>query len=135
MNDFQGFDNRNNGAGIAGLLVGITTGAGTFLLGVREWWVWGWGPWSWSYPQGKSATIHAYWLALVGHVNPSYKGDLGTWGSFEAGLRGSHQYDAFVASFWVPFLIGASIGLLAAWLVVRASNRKGAAYLRGGRFD
>ena len=28
MNDFQGFDNRNNGAGIAGTLVGVLSGTG-----------------------------------------------------------------------------------------------------------
>ena len=135
MNDFQGFDDRNNGAGITGALAGILAGTGTFLLGVREWWTWGWGPWDWSGSAGKSDTIHSYWLAFFGHLKPAYKGDLGTWGSFESWLRNRHQYDAFVASFWVPFLVGSMLGLLVGFWVFRSMNRKGAAYLRGGRFN
>ncbi len=131
MNNFQGFDNRSNGAGVAGWLAGSLAGTGTFLLGIREWWAWGWVPGHWS----RSGILHAYWLAFWGHLKPDYEGDLGTWGSFEAGLRAQHLYDAFVASFWVPFLIGAMVGILAGWLAVRAVNRNGAAYLRGGKFN
>lgn len=130
MNNFQGFDDRNNGAGIAGFLAGISSGIGTFLLGVREWWAWGWGPGNWS----RSDILHAYWLAFWSHLHPPYKGDLGTWGSFEAYLRAHRQYDAFVASFWVPFLAGSGVGLLVAWFVVRIANRKNrAAFIRGSR--
>ncbi len=131
MNNFQGFDNRNNDAGIAGWLAGCLSGIGTFLLGVREWWAWGWGPGHWS----RSDIFHAYWLAFVGHLYSPYEGDLGTWGSFEAYLRSHHQYDSFVASFWIPFLAGSTLGILVGWLVVRALSKKDAAYLRGGKFN
>lgn len=129
MAEFRGFDNQNNGAGTAGILAGFVVGTGTFLLVVREWWEWGWGPGHWS----RSDIFHTYWLAFWGHLNPSYRGDLGTWGSFEAWLRAHHQYDSFVASFWVPFLAGSMVGILTAWLVVRAFNRQRKSYLRGSR--
>lgn len=133
MAEFQGFDNQNNGAGTAGLLSGIVLGIGTFLFGIREWWKWGWGAWSWADPEGKSDTIHAYWLAFWGHLIPTYKGDFGTWWLFSTWLHNHHKYDSFVASFWVPFIIGSSVGILTAWFVVRASNRQRKNFLRGSR--
>ena len=129
MSHFQGFDDRKNGAGILGLLAGLLAGAGTVLLEVREWWAWGWGPGNWS----RSDILHSYWLAFFGHLNPSYKGDLGTWGSFEGYLRSHHQYDAFVASFWVPFLVGSVVGILTGLWVFRLVNKKGGTYIRGSR--
>lgn len=131
MNDFQGFDNRNNGAGIAGTLAGVLSGLGTFIGLESLWWRMGWGPGNWN----RSDIFHSYWLAFIGHVNPSYKGDLGTWISFENWLRARHQYDAFMAAFWVPFLVGTMIGLVTAWFVVRTVNKSGASYVRGSRIN
>ena len=131
MNHFQGFDDRKNGAGILGLLAGVLVGVGTVLLEVREWWAWGWGPGDWS----RADILHAYWLAFFGHLNPSYEGDLGTWGAFEAYLRSHHQYDAFVASFWVPFLVGTMVGLLVGFWIFKSMNKKPPAFIRGGRFN
>jgi hypothetical protein len=131
MNNFQGFDNQNNGAGVGGVLAGLLAGCGTWIGLEILWWRLGWGPGHWS----RSDIFHAYWLAFWSHLYPPYKGDLGTWGSFETWLRAQHQYDAFVASFWAPFLVGTTIGILVAAAVVRAINKKGAAVLRGGRLS
>ena len=131
MNNFQSFDDRNNGAGIAGSLVGSLAGAGIFLLVLREWWAWGWGPGHWN----RSAILHAYWLAFWGNLNPAYEGDYGTWGALKLRLLSHHVFDSFVASFWIPFLMGTSVGILTSWLVVRAINRKGPAYVRGSRIN
>ena len=131
MSYFRGFDEQENGAGILGALAGLLSGGAVFLLAEREWWAWGWGPGNWS----RSVILHAWWLAFMGHVNPSYMGDLGSWPHLSAWLRSHHQYDAFVASFWVPFLIGTSVGILAAWFLVRAVNRRGPAYVRGSRIN
>ena len=43
MNQFQGFDNRNNGGGIAGTTAGILCGLGTFIGFESFWWRMGWG--------------------------------------------------------------------------------------------
>ncbi|MGL3709472.1 hypothetical protein ACSYAY_01210 [Leptospirillum ferriphilum] len=131
MNNFQSFDDRDNGAMLTGVLAGCLSGSGAFLVVIKEWWAWGWGPGGWSW----SDIAHAYWLAFAGHLFPSYKGDLGTWNAFREWLRLRHQYDAFTASFWVPFLIGLSVGLAVGWIVVRAVNRKGASYIRGAKFN
>lgn len=130
MNNFQGFDNQNNGAGVGGVLAGLLAGCGTWIGLEILWWRLGWGPGHWS----RSDIFHAYWLAFWSHLYPSYKGDLGTWASFEAWLRAQHQYDAFVASFWFPFIAGSLAGLVTAWFVVRIANRKNtAAFIRGSR--
>jgi hypothetical protein len=129
MNNIQGFDQRNNDAGTVGILAGIVAGAGTFLLGIREWWGWGWGPGNWS----RADIFHAYWLAFFGYLFPSYKSDLGTWFSLEAWLRSRHQYDAFVASFWIPFIVSGIVGFVVGLLVSQAINRQGKNYRRGSR--
>ena len=129
MTQFQGFDNRNNGGGIAGIFVGTLCGLGTFIGLESFWWRMGWGPGDWN----RSDIFHAYWLAFIGHVIPSYKGDLGTWISFGNWLRSRHQYDSFAAAFWIPFLVGIMTGLLTAWLVVRSANRSGSSYVRGSQ--
>lgn len=131
MNNFHGFDDQKNGAGILALLAGLASGTGAFLLVVREWWAWGWGPGNWS----RADILHSYWLAFFGHSNPSYKGDLGTWLEFETLLRRHHQYDAFVASFWVPFLVGTMVGLLVGFWIFKSMNKKPPAFIRGGRFN
>lgn len=136
MNNFQGFDNQNNGAKITGTLAGTLTGIGTFIGFENVWWRLGWGPWAWSVPSGSSATLHAYWLAIAGHIYPTYKGDFKnhpTWFSFESWLRNVHQYDAFMASFWIPLIVSIIAGILVGVRVVRAINRKDAAYVRGGQ--
>ncbi|MHB8544824.1 MAG: hypothetical protein ACYC9S_12620 [Leptospirales bacterium] len=135
MNHFQGFDDQNKGSGIVGILVGSLAGIGAFVGSEWAWWRMGWGPWIWSGPAGRSETIHAFWLAFFGHLNPSYSGDLGTWVSFASWLKSRHEYDAFVASFWIPFLIGAIVGLLSGLLVSGTINKKGAAYVRGSRIN
>ncbi len=129
MSHFQGFDNQNNEAKTAGLLTGIVLGSVTFLLGVREWWSWGWGPGNWS----RSDILHAYWLAFWGNLNPSYVGDLGSWGNLKSWLLDHHAFDSFVASFWVPVIVGATIGILTAWFVIRAINKQKKGYIRGSR--
>lgn len=131
MNQFSGFDEQNNGSGIFGILAGMAAGTGLFLLGAREWWAWGWGPGNWS----RSEILHAYWLAFWGSLNPSYEGDLGTWSSLRRGLLSHHEYDAFVASFWGPFLLGSIVGLLTGFLVVKALGKKDPAYIRGSRIN
>lgn len=131
MNNFQGFDAKDDGALLAAVLMGCLTGGGVFLLVLSEWWAWGWGPGLWS----RSDIARAYWLSFVGHLFPSYKGDMGTWSALREWLHSHHQYDAFVASFWIPFMIGLSVGSLTAWLVVRAVNRRVPAYIRGARIN
>jgi len=131
MNQFRGFDDQKNGAGLLGVLAGILTGSGMLLISIREWWAWGWGPGNWSRPD----ILHAYWLAFFGHLNPSYKGDLGTWPAFESWLRIHHRYDAFVASFWVPLLVSICVGFLVGLLVSRATNKKYPPFVRGARIN
>ena len=135
MNNFQGFDDQKNEAGIVGLLAGSLSGIGTYIGSEWAWWSMGLGPWAWSGPSGRSATVHAYWLVIVGHLKASYEGDWGTWFSFESLLRNRHQYDAFVASFWIPLIVSVTFGILIGVRVAGAMNRKGASYLRGGKFS
>jgi hypothetical protein len=131
MNEqFQGFDEKGNNAGLMGALTGAVAGTVSVLFGIREWWAWGWGPEDWN----RSTILHAYWLAFVGHLVPTYRSDFGAWEDFRNWLLLHHEYDAFVASFWVPMLVGTMVGLLAAVSVVRAMNRKsGGKYIRGSR--
>lgn len=132
MNDFRGFDDRKNGAGLMGSLAGILTGTGSILISIREWWAWGWGPGNWS----RSDILHAYWLAFFGHLNPSYEGDLKmTWPAFGLWLQSHRQYDAFVASFWIPFIVSGILGFLVGMLVFRSIDKKSDTYIRGGRVN
>ena len=136
MAEFQGVDNRNNDAGLAGFLVGIVSGTGTFIGLENVWWRLGWGPWDWSDPQGKSATIHAYFLYLIHRVFPDHVSDLNngqTWFDFHAWLISNHLNDSFFASFWIPLSVGILTGLAMAWFVVRSINRQRKSYLRGSR--
>ncbi|MHB1758338.1 MAG: hypothetical protein ACYCT9_12680 [Leptospirillum sp.] len=135
MSNFRGFDDQKNGSGIVGVLAGSLSGIGAYLGAEWGWWRLGWGPWEWAVPAGRSDTIHAYWLAIWGHVNPSYAGDFGTWFSFESWLRGRHLYDAFVASFWVPLIVSVIAGILVGVLVSGAINKKDTPFIRGGRFN
>lgn len=139
MAEFQGVDNRNNDAGLAGLLVGIVSGTGTFIGLENVWWRMGWGPWNWSGPYGKSATIHAYFLYFLYSIHrffPNHVSDLNngqTWFEFSNWLISNHLNDSFFASFWIPLAVGILVGLVSAWLVVRAINRQRKNYLRGSR--
>ena len=138
MANIQGSDNRNNDAGLAGLLVGIVSGTGTFIGLENVWWRMGWGPWNWLNPGGKSATIHAYFLYAIHHFFPNHVSDLNngqTWFEFRNWLISNHLNDAFFASFWVPLVLGILVGLATAWLVLRASNRQRKNFLRGSRIQ
>ena len=135
MNNFQGFDDQKNGSEIVASLAGSLAGIGAYLGAEWAWWHLGWGPWNWSVSAGRSDTIHAYWLAFFGHLNPSYKGDFGTWLEFEIWLRSRHMYDAFVASFWVPLTVSVITGILIGFWIFRSMNKKEAPFIRGGRFN
>ena len=138
MSHFQGFDHQNNGAGTAGILAGIMTGVGTFLGSEWAWWKAGFGPWPWVNPDGKSATIHAYFLYLIHSVFPNHVSDLNdgqTWGEFHYWLISHHLNDSFFASFWIPLTLGILAGLLTAWFVFRSVNRPRAGYIRGSRIN
>ena len=137
MAEFQGLDNRNNDAGIAGVLLGSVCGTGTFIGVENVWWRMGWGPWEWRPGSGgKSSTIHAYFLYSIHHIFPNHVSDLNhgqTWFEFHAWLISNHINDAFFASFWVPLVLGILVGLASAWFVVRAINRQRKSFLRGSR--
>ena len=136
MGESQGFDNRNNDSGIAGLLSGIVAGTGTFLGTEWLWWKGGFGPWNWINPGGKSATIHAYFLYSIHRFFPDHVSDLNhgqTWFEFRDWLISNHINDSFFASFWIPLSLGILAGLVTAWFVVRAFNRQRKSYLRGSR--
>ena len=138
MAEFQGLEKQNNDAGLAGLLVGIVSGTGTFIGLENVCWRMGWGPWNWSGPEGQWATIHAYFLYVIHHFFPNHVSDLNngqTWFEFRNWLISNHINDAFFASFWVPLVLGILVGLATAWLVVRASNRQRKNYLRGSRIQ
>jgi hypothetical protein len=138
MAEFQGLEKQNNDAGLAGLLVGIVSGTGTFIGLENVCWRMGWGPWNWSGPEGQWATIHAYFLYAIHHFFPNHVSDLNngqTWFEFRNWLISNHINDAFFASFWVPLVLGILVGLATAWLVVRASNRQRKNYLRGSRIQ
>ena len=136
MAHFQGFDDRNNGAGQTGSLIGIVTGIGSYLGLETLWWTAGFGPWSWSNPDLKSATIHAFFLYLIHPIFPNHIGDINhgqTWFEFHDWLVRGGANDSFFAAFWVPLTLAILIGILTAWLVVRAINRQGKNYRRGSR--
>ena len=136
MAEFQGLENQNNDAGIAGVLLGSVCGIGTFIGVENVWWRMGWGPWPWANPVEKSSTIHAYFLYSIHRFFPNHVSDLNngqTWFEFRAWLISNHINDSFFASFWVPLSLGILAGLATAWFVVRASNRQRKNFLRGSR--
>ena len=136
MAEFQGLDNRNNGAGIAGFLLGSVVGVGTFIGAEWAWWSMGLGPWNWAASGGKSATIHAYFLYAIHRLFPKHVSDLNhgqTWFEFRNWLISNHLNDSFFASFWIPLAVGILVGLATAWFGVRAINRQRKSYLRGSR--
>ena len=136
MAEFQGLENQNNDAWLAGLLVGIVSGSGTFIGLENVWWRIGWGPWTWLDSGGKSATIHAYFLYSIHRFFPNHVSDLNngqTWFDFHDWLISNHHNDSFFASFWIPLTVGILVALATAWFVVRAINRQRKSYLRGSR--